>query len=422
MADDYQILLDAPVKALAQVQIAKLGDFSDDRYGDFSITADEVKAWQANLAKLPGGKAPIDFDHLADKPGAARKTEAAGWITSVELADGVPVAEVEWTPIGENAIAEKRYQFFSPSYGPFKDETGQVTPDVLQGGALTNKPFLNMPTVNLSRTALVATELDALTGQQRKNLPASDFVFPETRRYPIPDIAHARDALARSSGKPEEAAVRAAVHKRYPQLAGKRMGNEPGADSRRHMPEITPRMLEIVGLTQDADETAITTKLTELAAEPKTLDQLAKDAGKVVLDQAEHDKLKGDAGKAGALEVRVNTLESERADEKFDAAFATAQGKGRVDAKPETRTTYRELYDASADATLKLLAALPDNGAVNVTPNGAGGDLPEGEAPAGVDPDAYELDRKVQAHMAAEKAAGRDPNYVKSLEAVRQEA
>ena len=57
-----------------------------------------------------------------------------------------------------------------------------------------------------------------LNAKQRNSLPSTSFVFPETRRYPIHDAAHARDALARSSGKPEEAAVRAAVKKRYPAM------------------------------------------------------------------------------------------------------------------------------------------------------------------------------------------------------------
>jgi hypothetical protein len=39
-----------------------------------------------------------------------------------------------------------------------------------------------------------------LTYEKRKELPKGDFVFPKTRRYPIEDAAHARDALARSSG------------------------------------------------------------------------------------------------------------------------------------------------------------------------------------------------------------------------------
>ncbi|MDE1866716.1 MAG: hypothetical protein KGI08_03270 [Thaumarchaeota archaeon] len=55
-----------------------------------------------------------------------------------------------------------------------------------------------------------------LTTTSRNNLPKGSFVFPGTRRYPIPDENHARNALARSSGKPEEAQVRAAVHAKFP--------------------------------------------------------------------------------------------------------------------------------------------------------------------------------------------------------------
>jgi len=57
-----------------------------------------------------------------------------------------------------------------------------------------------------------------LTKEARENLPKGDFVFPKTRRYPIEDAAHARDALARSSGKKEHAAVVAAVKQKFPEI------------------------------------------------------------------------------------------------------------------------------------------------------------------------------------------------------------
>lgn len=57
-----------------------------------------------------------------------------------------------------------------------------------------------------------------LTSSERKEQPKEDFVFPETRRYPIEDEPHARDALSRSSGKPEHAAVAAAVKRKYPEI------------------------------------------------------------------------------------------------------------------------------------------------------------------------------------------------------------
>ena len=60
-----------------------------------------------------------------------------------------------------------------------------------------------------------------LTYRKRKQLPDSAFAIPEKRKYPIHDIAHARNALARVAafGTPEEKRrVRAAVYRRYPEL------------------------------------------------------------------------------------------------------------------------------------------------------------------------------------------------------------
>jgi len=61
-------------------------------------------------------------------------------------------------------------------------------------------------------------KLEELTSKARKDLPDSAFVYPKERRYPIHDLAHARNALARSSGKPEEGKVRSAVCKKFPEL------------------------------------------------------------------------------------------------------------------------------------------------------------------------------------------------------------
>ena len=57
-----------------------------------------------------------------------------------------------------------------------------------------------------------------LTTEKRKRLPRSAFAIPERRAYPIQDESHARNALARSSGKPEEGRVRRAVCRRYPNM------------------------------------------------------------------------------------------------------------------------------------------------------------------------------------------------------------
>lgn len=70
-----------------------------------------------------------------------------------------------------------------------------------------------------------------LNAAARKKLPKADFAVKgkaDTEQgkakggsYPIPDKSHARNALARSSGKPVEKQVRAAVDKKFPGLAKK---------------------------------------------------------------------------------------------------------------------------------------------------------------------------------------------------------
>ena len=76
-----------------------------------------------------------------------------------------------------------------------------------------------------------------LNAADRKQLPTSDFAVKSKAKsskgraksgsYPIPDKSHARNALARSSGKPVEAEVRAAVDKKFPGLAKKSSKKSP---------------------------------------------------------------------------------------------------------------------------------------------------------------------------------------------------
>lgn len=70
-----------------------------------------------------------------------------------------------------------------------------------------------------------------LNAAARKSLPKSDFAVKSKAKsakgkaksgsYPIPDRSHAQNALARSSGKPEEAKVRAAVKRKFPGMVKK---------------------------------------------------------------------------------------------------------------------------------------------------------------------------------------------------------
>ena len=63
-------------------------------------------------------------------------------------------------------------------------------------------------------------EANVLTAKSRNKIKEENFALPG-RRYPIENASHARNALARVSqhGTPEEqSTVRAAVHRKYPNI------------------------------------------------------------------------------------------------------------------------------------------------------------------------------------------------------------
>jgi hypothetical protein len=57
-----------------------------------------------------------------------------------------------------------------------------------------------------------------LSSARRNALPGKSFVFPGSRKFPIPDASHARNALSRAAAKgpSTEATVRAAVKRKFP--------------------------------------------------------------------------------------------------------------------------------------------------------------------------------------------------------------
>lgn len=61
-----------------------------------------------------------------------------------------------------------------------------------------------------------------LTTAARKRIPKSSFAIPskapKSGSYPLPDESHARNALARSSGKAVAGKVRAAVKRKFPSI------------------------------------------------------------------------------------------------------------------------------------------------------------------------------------------------------------
>lgn len=83
----------------------------------------------------------VDNDHLSHD--LNNSTEALAWAQELEVRDGQLHARLDLTDLGETAIRNKRFKFFSTEYDPEDCQnigTGSVRPMRLSGLAFTNRP------------------------------------------------------------------------------------------------------------------------------------------------------------------------------------------------------------------------------------------------------------------------------------------
>jgi len=365
MPDELSFICDAPLTLEAdantsRVQIAKQGEgFNDPRYGKFAITAADFANWKKSLSLRADGTVPLDIDHAIEKGGSS---EAAGWVTDIEAEGRKLFAKVEWTPAGAEAVRSKRYKFISPAFGKMRDETGKVHENALRSVTLTNRPFLNMPAVCLSRDPLFAQDGD--------------------------DASDSRRHMART---PEQTLATIAEHLKL----------DADADEAKILEAVEAQGTTIAELEAKVDEA-------KDGNETKTLEEQAKSEGKVVLDSGAYNELK--TGAAAGIEAKQKL-----SDQRFDTTFTKALDEVRVDAKPETRDSYKTLYEADPDTTISLLDSLPK--LAGTSAKGEGGSKALTDAPEGVDTERFQLDQDVKAYMAEHK----ETDYTVALDAVMAE-
>lgn len=137
------------VDTTSWIQLMPLGSYSHELYGSIDITPDKIKKFVDNFVNnVRGIQLDVDYDHKADNG------KAAGWIQDVQDRglDGL-WGLVKWTQPAFEALKAGEYKYFSPE---FQDEwehpkTGEIFQDVLNGGAITNRPFLkDIQPINLS--------------------------------------------------------------------------------------------------------------------------------------------------------------------------------------------------------------------------------------------------------------------------------
>lgn len=129
------------------VTLTRTGNFSDPRYGDFSITLDMLGQMVDNFNKrVLGQDVFIDVSH---RPSDG----AAGKVLKLSVDSGKLRALVEWTPFGMDAIKQRGFTYLSAEYHEaWKDnEKQQPHGCVLLGAGLTVRPVIkNLEPVQLS--------------------------------------------------------------------------------------------------------------------------------------------------------------------------------------------------------------------------------------------------------------------------------
>jgi len=106
-------------------------------------------AWQPTL--------PIDENHATDLSAPkGGSSPAFGWMKNF-CADtnGALWADVDWTELGRDALAKKKYRFISPVF--LHNDKGEI--NCILRAALTNSPNLNLPALNSARLENMNTEV-----------------------------------------------------------------------------------------------------------------------------------------------------------------------------------------------------------------------------------------------------------------------
>ncbi len=83
----------------------------------------------------------LDIDHASE---TTANTVASGWVTELKIENSNILGKLELNSLGEQAVEDKRYKYYSPAFNVKADGSVHSFASV----ALTNKPNLNVPALN----------------------------------------------------------------------------------------------------------------------------------------------------------------------------------------------------------------------------------------------------------------------------------
>ena len=222
-------VIEAPVQGLEQegpvwVEAMVAKNYETKQYGTVPVTVETLDRFVKNFKNnVRGQEIAVDFEHGYDP---TKGKQASGWFKDFDIRPSsadpkLPAlfAQVEFTDDAKKEIKDKKWRYFSLEWeDQWEDNDGNLHPDVITGGALTNRPVAkHMLPINFSE----AME-EELTDEEKKrfavwttkyinSLPDSAFLYVEAgadqnkekRHLPYKDssgkidLPHLRNAIAR---------------------------------------------------------------------------------------------------------------------------------------------------------------------------------------------------------------------------------
>lgn len=252
-----------------------------------------IHAWRARGTDLV-----IDYEHQTLGGG---KAPAAGWIKDLEIREDGLWGRVEWTAAARAHLEAREYRYFSPVLNIDVDTR---RPTSLMNLALTNTPAIRHipPLVAKEGRWLALADREAAREAQAarsqrygiavksggnvtkpgewENVPDEQWGDPVNYRYPMPDKAHARNALARwgdAANRREYTGKEQTIITNRIRRRAKALGIEVSEEERGKI--MLEKLKEIMGLAPEAAEPEVLKELEAWRGGMDTMKSLAEIMG-----------------------------------------------------------------------------------------------------------------------------------------------
>lgn len=223
-------LVDAQSNLIAETQAADIEKQVFFTFTSSATVSDDIDSIMNDVDEtvepsLQGSTAEgMSIDAAAgDAVGHIIQQSSLAFFFDDDVLDGIE----SFTFTNEDPVSEICQELAGTTFGVGDPDLDRFTPPLhhncksrlvpnLKGDS--DNPDIDRGGVSVSRKALDSITLAELKSKNRKHIAKSNFAVPSERKFPIHDISHARNALARASGTQYEAQVKAAVYKKWPSL------------------------------------------------------------------------------------------------------------------------------------------------------------------------------------------------------------